>query len=154
MADVPRPQSQIILDQLVTWLQEISQSSGYFTDAGDDVRTEQTRDEAPDAPCLYLFDEQSDWSPVSGSSKGLWTQRFTLEGLVLDDGNGRLRSRQLLADIHRALRRPLTAWPPAAGVSALREVSREIPARPQSSDWLTPTVTIEIDIVDKEVTPP
>lgn len=154
MADAPRPQSQIILDQLADWLREISTAAGYYTDAGADLRTEQTRDEEPYAPGLYLFDEAADWSPVTGSSKGLWTQRFTLEGLVLDDGAGRSRARQLLADIRRALRRQLTAWPPAAGVSAMREVSREIPARPQSSDWVTPTVTIEIDFVDKEVTPP
>lgn len=147
----PLPQSQIILDQLVVWLAEIQRANGYRTDAGQDIRTEQTRDSEPDAPCLYLLDDDATWSPHASGSRGSWTQTYALEALVKDDGAGRAEARALLSDIHRALRRRLLDWPQAAGVMAIRETARAIPPRPQNSDWITPSVTLEIDFVDKEV---
>ena len=160
MAETPRPQAQIILDQLTAWLGEIRRDDGYYTNLGADVRTEQSntdQNDEPADPSLYVFDDASDWVPPQQqgqSARGYWTQRYTLEALVWDDGNGRLLSRQVISDSHRALRRPITAWPPAAGVSALREIAREIPERPQGSDWIEPTVTLEVDYVDREQAAP
>ena len=151
MSEPTKPQAQLILDQLVTWLTEIQQVNGYYTDAGLDLRTEQTRDSEPDAPCLYLFDDDAIATPIADSGKNRWMQTLTIEALIEDTGTGRAHARQLLTDIHRALRRKTLDWPPAAGVIALRETARAIPPRPQSSDWLTPSVTIEIDFIDKEV---
>jgi len=154
MADTP--QSQIILDQLVAWLSGIQIANGYRTDAGLDVGTEQNDDlldEAPDPPpppALLILDEDAIAREIPESSKLLWTQTYTLEGTVFDGGDGRKVCRRLLADIHRALRRRPTDWPPTTGVVALRESARSIPMRPSASDWLTPSVTIDIDFVDRE----
>ena len=146
----PIPQSQLILNQLMSWLGSIRQANGDYTDAGLDVRAEQTRDSEPDAPCLYLLDDDATWNPPSSGTRGYWTQSYTLEGLIRDDGSGRADARALLTDIHRALRRKTLDWPAEAGVMALRETARSIPPRPQNSDWLTPSVNFEIDFVDKE----
>lgn len=151
MSEPVKPQAQIILDQLVTWLTEIQIANGYYTDAGLDLHTEQSRDREPDAPCLYLFDDDATATPVGDTGKTKWTQSLTIEALIHDNGTGRAKARRLIADIRRALKRRLLDWPPAAGVSALRETARSIPPRPQNSDWLTPSVAIEIDFFDKEV---
>jgi hypothetical protein len=144
-----QPQSQIILDQVVGWLNEIRIANGYYTDAGDDVRTEQNRDSEPERPCLYLFDDDATWTESGNTGRGIWTQTFTLEGLVFDDGWGRLECRKLIADIHRALRRRPTEWLPTAGVISCTEATRSIPPRPLNSDWLTPSVTFQIEFVDR-----
>ncbi|MBK1719225.1 hypothetical protein [Thiocystis violacea] len=151
MSEAPATQAQRILDQLVTWLSEIQQVNGYYTDTGLDIRTEQDRDEDPLAPCLLVLDEDAAYSAPGSSQRGTWTQLFTLEGLIGDDGDGRRLGRQVLADLHRALRRRPTDWPPEAGVLSMSERSRELPRRPSNSDWLTPSVSLEITYVDKEV---
>ena len=143
-------QAQRILDQLVVWLEEIQTANGYHTDSGLDVRTEQDRNDVPLEPCLLLLDEDASYNPPASGRRGTWSQTYTIEALVHDDGDGRRLAREVLTDIHRALNRRLTDWPPSAGVSSMRESAREIPRRPSDSDWLTPTVTIDIDFVDKE----
>lgn len=144
-------QAQRILDQLAAWLGEIRTTNGYHTDAGLDVRTEQDRNEAPLVPSLLILDETASYTPGASSRRGTWSQTYTIEALVYDRGNGRRLAREVLADIHRALNRRPTDWPPEAGVLSMRETMREIPRRPSDSDWLTPSVTIDIDFVDKEV---
>lgn len=152
MSDAPR--SQQILDQLVAWLSEIRTANRYWTDAGADVRVEQDNEALnpdPDAPpdiVLLILDEDAVNTGKADNGRELWTQTFTIEGTVYDDGAGRVICRRLQADIARALRRRVTAWPRSAGVKSMRRVSRTIPMRPSASDWLFPETVIEIEYTD------
>ena len=142
MASVP--QEQLIIDQVVAWLQQITHANGYHTDIGEAVYTEEWQAGDQQAVSLTVID--SDYAPAE---PGKWRMTLDVEGVFPRVKDERVIARRLLQDIARALFQRIGIWREiGAGVTTVVPAAKLIERVADSSDFQRVMYSLDIEYSD------
>lgn len=138
------PQEQLIIDQVVLWLQQITHANGYFTEIGPAVYAEEWQASQQKATSLTVFD--SEYSPVDPSK---WRMTLDVEGVFPRAAGERVAARRLLKDISRALPYRVSLWRDiGAGVTAVTPSGKQISRVEDSADFQRVLYSLDIEYSD------
>ena len=139
MASVP--QEQLIIDQVVTWLQQITHANGYHTEIGGAVYTEEWRRGEQLAASLTVID--TEYAPAE---PGKWRMTLDVEGVFPRVKDERAIARRLLQDIARSLFQRIGIWREiGAGVTRVVPSAKLIERVADSSDFQRVVYSLDIE---------